>query len=106
MVGVTGNGHHHSSREALRRAEARLAWTAIRKTLESIPDNALAGFLASTNTEAFQERGITSELIAVALGDPRDDAERQRRLRELFTLPPERMTRLRKIIRGEGGLND
>jgi hypothetical protein len=98
MVGVNGNGHH--SREVLERAERRLAWTAIQKTLSAISDPELAGFLASTNTEAFERLGITNELISAAIGHPPDDDERARRLQRLFDLPYARKERLRAILKG------
>ena len=85
----------------LERLERVLAWQQCRRSLDRMTDKALGELIAAQDTEALRASGITPELIAAAIGDVEDGAERDRRMGELFALDEARRDRLRDYLEVE-----
>jgi hypothetical protein len=86
--------------EMLERLERKLAEDRIRELLARIPDPVLAEIVATRNGAALAGHGITAELVRLAMADPDElePAEWERRVREIFDLPPGRKARIREYL--------
>ena len=82
----------------LGRVEQRLAYESVRRNLDLLPEPELARIAIEQDVQAVISHGISEALVAIAVGNPQDPAERDRRLDLLFHLSASRLTRLRPFI--------